>query len=206
VRALLDGSRERQRSRFLASRTDVKGERRVLRLDGKKALFASSGQRATVVDVIRRFAKQQPNPDMRAGRGAAHRRHGQPPRRQLRDPGRGQGLTRRNHVLDLKKALPSSLTAHLKLAQPKRKSETHRVVALQRRLQALSMAFLQPLILGGAAYVPRGLQRPEDRVALGQSGQSVNDLESAIAVMGRLVAWAQIRSALGAMGRRSPMN
>jgi hypothetical protein len=54
-------------------------------------------------------------------------------------------------VLRLSLARRRPLTAHLKVAQPKWKSEAHHVVALQRRLQAVSMAFLQPLILGGAA-------------------------------------------------------
>jgi hypothetical protein len=68
-------------------------------------------------------------------------------------------------------------------------------VALQRRLQAVSMAFLQPVQLGGRPYVLRALQPSEDRITLTPTGQSPADLEGLMEALGRLVAWAQLRSA-----------
>ncbi|MGJ7509436.1 DUF2252 domain-containing protein [Variovorax sp. GT1P44] len=198
VRALLDGLRERQRSQFLAGRTDIDGRLRVLRTDGKKALAASDEQRAKVIEVVDRYAAAQANPKFYRVLDVARRIAGTGSLGVDRYAilVEGKGSTEGNYVLDLKQALPSSLVPHLKVPQPKWKSEAHRVVALQRRLQAVSMAFLQPVMVDGSPYVLRGLQPTEDRVTLGgKSAQGATDLEGVIAVMGKLVAWAQLRSA-----------
>jgi hypothetical protein len=84
---------------------------------------------------------------------------------------------------------------HLKVAQPNWKTEAHRVVELQRRVQAVSMAFLQPVFVGKNACVLRGLQPAEDRITLNGSRQRTSDLEHMVGVTGRIVAWAQLRSA-----------
>jgi uncharacterized protein (DUF2252 family) len=198
VRVLLDGLRDRQRPQFLASRTDLKGRRRVLRTDGKKALPASDQQRALALQVIQEYAATQPNPKFYEVLDVARR---------IAGTGSlgvdryailivGKGSPDGNYVLDLKQAMPSSLVPHLKVAQPKWKSEAHRVVTLQRRVQAVSMAFLQPVVVGRVPYVLRALQPAEDRVALGgKSAQSASDLEGVITEMAKLLAWAQLRSA-----------
>ena len=90
---------------------------------------------------------------------------------------------------------PSALLPYLTVPQPKWKSEAHRVVALQRRVQAVSMAFLQPLRIGKQSYVLRALQPSEDRVTLDRSSQTMKELERVLGVMGRLTAWDQLRSA-----------
>lgn len=107
----------------------------------------------------------------------------------------GKGSPDGNYLLDLKQARPSSLVQHLKAAQPKWKTEAHRVVELQRRVQAVSMAFLRPVLIDGKPYVLRGLQPSEDRIALTRSREETGDLEHLIGVIGRMVAWAQLRSA-----------
>jgi uncharacterized protein (DUF2252 family) len=91
--------------------------------------------------------------------------------------------------------LPSSLIPHLNVPQPKWKTEAHRVVALQRRMQAVSIAFLQPVLVDGRPYVLRALQPAEDRIALDRSRRASGELEQVIGTMGRIVAWAQLRSA-----------
>ncbi len=197
VRELLDGLRDRQRPQFLASRTDMKGRRRVLRADGKKALPASEAQRALVLEVVRQYAAQQPNPGFYEVLDVARRIAGTGSLGVERYAVlvEGKGSPNGNYVLDMKQALPSSLVPHLKVAQPKWKSEAHRVVALQRRVQAVSMAFLQPVVVQRVPYVLRALQPAEDRVALGgRSARSAADLQGVITVMANLVAWAQLRS------------
>ncbi|WP_184528552.1 DUF2252 domain-containing protein [Variovorax sp. Sphag1AA] len=198
VRVLLDDLRERQRTQFLASRTDMKGRRRMLRTDGKKALPASDQQRALAAQVIQQFATGQTNPKFYDVLDVARRIAGTGSLGVDRYAilVEGKGSPDGNYVLDLKQAMPSSLVPHLKVAQPKWKSEAHRVVTLQRRVQAVSMAFLQPVVVSGSPYVLRALQPTEDRVALGgKSAQSAADLEGVITVMAKLVAWAQLRSA-----------
>jgi uncharacterized protein (DUF2252 family) len=112
----------------------------------------------------------------------------------------GKGSPNGNYLLDLKEATPCSLLPYLrlklpKLAQPRWPSEAHRVVAVQRRMQAVSAAFLHPVLFGTGAYVLRGLQPSEDRVTLDRSSQSMDQLQQVLASMGRLLAWAQLRSA-----------
>jgi len=85
---------------------------------------------------------------------------------------------------------------HLKVPRPAWESEAARAVALQRRVQAVSMAFLQPVNFAGASHVLRGLQPSEDRVTLDRSSsRTMSDLEQVIGAMGRIVAWGQLRSA-----------
>ncbi|HEY4752901.1 MAG TPA: DUF2252 family protein, partial [Candidatus Limnocylindrales bacterium] len=106
----------------------------------------------------------------------------------------GKGAPDRNYLIDLKEAKPSSLVAHLKIKQPRWPTEAHRVVAVQRRMQAVSMAFLQPAILGKTSYILRGLQPTEDRVALAGWNGRLRRIEGVMRTMGEVVAWGQLRS------------
>lgn len=53
----------------------------------------------------------------------------------------------------------------------------------------------RPTASEGQPYVLRELQPSEDRVALDKLGRGGKDFEQLVATMGRLVAWAQLRSA-----------
>jgi uncharacterized protein (DUF2252 family) len=68
------------------------------------------------------------------------------------------------------------------------------VVEIQRRMQAISMAFLQPVSINHTPYVLRELQPTEDRVSLNRSKRSLTDIKKVIAIMGSVVAWGQLRS------------
>jgi len=194
VRQLLDDLRERKRPAFLDSRTTVRAGKRVLRANGEKALPASAGERALVADFMRDFAKTQPDPAFYRFIDVARRIAGTGSLGVERYVVlvRGNGSPDANHLLDLKLARPSALAGRLKLAQPRWKTEAHRVVDVQRRAQAAPMAFLQPVFMGERAFVLRGLQPSEDRVELHRS--SADELEQAIAGMGRIVAWSQLRA------------
>jgi uncharacterized protein (DUF2252 family) len=108
---------------------------------------------------------------------------------------RGKGSPDGNYLLDLKRAMASALAPRLKVPQPPWSTEAHRVVAAQLRLQAVSAAFLHPVVVGASPYVLRGLQAEEDRVDLGRSRRSPGDLGRVVETMARIVAWAQLRSA-----------
>ncbi|MCE1241913.1 DUF2252 domain-containing protein [Oryzomicrobium sp.] len=200
VRELLDSLRNRPRSAFLDSRSTLKspkGRKRVLRADGRKALPASAKQRAKVEAFMAAFAKTQPNPEFYKVIDVARRIAGTGSLGVDRYAilVAGKGSPDGNYILDLKEALPSSLVPHLHLKQPRWKSEAERVVAVQRRSQAVSMAFLQPVTMGKKAYILRGLLPSEDRVALdGGNGRKLRRLESVLRTMGELAAWDQLRS------------
>ncbi|AVS64637.1 DUF2252 domain-containing protein [Paracidovorax avenae] len=201
VRTLLDGLRDRQRATFLDGRTVKKGRKRTLRTDGRKALPASDAQRAEVLGFMEDFARTQPHdphfPHFFRVLDVARRIAGTGSLGVDRYAilVEGKGSPDGNYLLDLKQALPSSLVPHLKTKQPRWGSQAERVVAVQRRVQAVSMAFLQPVEMGGRPYVLRGLQPLEDRVTIAGASQKLADIRGVVATMGRLVAWGQLRSA-----------
>ena len=69
-------------------------------------------------------------------------------------------------------------------------------------MQAVSPAFLAPVTLGARACVLRDLQPSADRVDLAAWQGKLRRLETAIATMGQILAWAQLRSS----GRQGSAN
>ena len=196
VRDLLDGLRDRQRSRFLDARTQFQGRKRILRVDGVKALPATEAQRSAITEFMAGFAQTQPNPGFFQVLDVARRIAGTGSLGVDRHVVLvlGKGSPDGNYLLDLKQALPSSLAPHLKVVQPRWKTQADRVVTTQRRMQAVSMAFLHPVMLGKIPYVLRDLQPADDRITLDRSNSSMRVMEQLVHTMGNVVAWAQLRS------------
>jgi uncharacterized protein (DUF2252 family) len=110
----------------------------------------------------------------------------------------GKGSPDGNYLLDLKEALPSTLAAHVPCAQPPWPTEAYRVVTIQRRLQAVSPAFLQPVSMGDK---PRSPRCNPPRIAHAQRlGENRRMLEPTLLTMAKLLAWAQLRSSAGKVG------
>lgn len=196
VKGLLDTLRDRQRPDFLNTRTQLKGKKRTLKTDGKRALPATKAQREQVQTFMEAFSRTQPHPTFFKVLDVARRVAGTGSLGVDRFAilVQGKGSPDANYLLDLKQALPSALVPHLKLKQPKWPTQAHRVVAVQQRMQAVPMAFLQAVTMGGTSYVLRGLQPSEDRVSLDGARQSLADIKKVIATMGCIVGWAQLRS------------
>ena len=196
VRSLLDGLRTRQRSEFIGSRTELRSGRRVLRSDGRRALPASDEQRATVAAFMAAFARTQPHPLFYKVLDIACRVAGTGSLGVDRFAilVAGKGSPDGNYLLDLKEALPSTLAAHVACPQPAWPTEAHRIVAIQRRLQAVSPAFLQPVSVRDRPYVLRALQPSEDRLTLAAAASSRRAFEPTLQTMAKLLAWAQLRS------------
>lgn len=196
VRNLLNRLRDRKRLEFLDSYTHLRGKRRILRIDEGKALAVSDTQDAMIRDFMAGYAQAQPDPGFYRVLNVARRVAG------TGSLGvdryivlvAGKGSPDRNYLLDLKLSLPSSLAPYLKTPQPKWNSEPDRIVTVQRRLQAVSMAFLEPVSLGQRGFVIRGLQPSEDRVSLARAMSRVQRTQL-VTTMGSVVAWAQLRSA-----------
>ena len=196
VRTLLDDLRVRQRRDFLNTRTVLKGRKRVLRTDGVKALAVNETQRTCVMNFMNAFAKTQPNPDFYSVIDVGRRIAGTGSLGVDRYAilVRGKGSPNSNYLLDLKQALPSTLARRVRVCQPQWCSEAARIVSVQRRMQAVSFAFLRPVLVGEEPFVLRALQPSEDRVTLRVARQSTAELEQLIQTMGRLTAWAHLRS------------
>lgn len=197
VAQLLDRVQKRQRPDLLDSRTERNGKKqRRIRLDGKKALPVSDKQGQRIAGFMREFAATQADPGFYQMLDVARRIAGNGSLGVERYIVlvEGKGSPDGNYLLDLKAAQPSALTPHLKLKQPHWPSEAQRIVAIQQRVQAVSMAFLQPAQIGKTAYVLRGLQPSEDRVALDDWNKRLRRLEGVMKAMGEIVAWGQLRS------------
>lgn len=196
VRDLLRELKQRTRAALLDSRTDSKGGKRKLRVDGRKALPVDAGSRQKVVDLINTFAKTQPHPEFFKVIDVARRIAG------TGSLGieryvilvRGRGGPDENFLLDLKHAPSSALTSRVLLKQPQWPSEAERVVSIQRRIQAIPPAFLAPLSMGDRSYVLKELLPSQDRVELAQWDGKIRRLEMVMKTMGEVVAWAHLRS------------
>jgi uncharacterized protein (DUF2252 family) len=207
IAELLDNLRQRSRPLFLDSRTQVRRGRRRLRIDGQKALPATVKQHAQVAAVIHDFALTQNNPPFFHVLDIARRIAGTG----SLGLGRyvilveGKGSPAGNYLLDLKQIKTSCLLPHLKSAlkvkQPRWPSQAQRVVSVAERMQAVPMAFMHTVPWPGAQsgdqppWVLRGLQPSEDRIALATRRASTEQMQQLLGDLGRLLAWAQLRSA-----------
>ncbi|MBV8502608.1 MAG: DUF2252 family protein [Paucibacter sp.] len=196
VRALLDDVRCRTRPEFLDRRTLREGKRRSIRCDGKHALTATPEQRAAVIALLADVARRAPDPAFYEVLDVARRIAG------TGSLGvdrfiilvRGKGSPDGNYLLDLKQALPSAPQQRLPLRQPAWPSQAARVVTLQRRMQAVSMAFLEAIDWRDTSYILRGLLPSEDRVSLCAPESGFQGVRGAICAMAGAMASAHLRS------------
>ncbi|MFI5235983.1 MAG: DUF2252 family protein, partial [Gemmatimonadales bacterium] len=79
-------------------------------------------------------------------------------------------------------------------AQPAWRSEAERVVAIERWVQAVAPALLQPMRMERRSWVLRELQPAKDRLALAAVRGRIKPLRGAIETMAQTVAWAHLRS------------
>jgi uncharacterized protein (DUF2252 family) len=200
VKDLLMGLAGRTRQTYLDTRSEVIGRVRRLRLDGKKALPASEEQRDAVASFMKTFAASQPKPQFFKLLDVARRIAGTGSLGVDRFVMlvEGKGSPHANYLLDLKQAVGCSLVPFLKTKQPRWTDDAERVVAVQKRMQAVSQAFLHAVVMKKTPYILRGLQPSEDRVDLSKSQGKLRRLEGAVSTMGQVLAWDQLRSS----GRR----
>jgi uncharacterized protein (DUF2252 family) len=197
VKELLDQLQQRTRVEFLDGRTQKKHKKRHFILDGTKSLPVSEAQRALVNHFMERFASNQPHPEFYKVLDVARRIAGTGSLGVERYAilVEGKDSPDQNYLLDLKQALPSSMAKHLITIQPAWNNDAERVVTLQRRMQAVSMAFLNTEVIGEQSFVLKALQPFEDRVPLIKYHHHIDKLIGVVQIMGQCVAWAQLRSA-----------
>lgn len=197
VRELLDAVGQRSREDFLDTRTHRVGKQRKLTLDNGKALAATREQKARVRAIIEAHAATQLEPEFFRILDIARRVAGTGSLGVERYVVlvHGRGSPDGNFLLDLKEALPSTLAAHLRksVAQPEWSNQAERIVSLQRRVQAVSMAFLQAIAADGRSHVLRALLPSEDRVSLKHCNKHLRRLEDLGACLGQLTAWMHLR-------------
>src|SRR5260221_9044817 len=170
ARALLDAVNGRNGKEFLGRWTELKGRRRVLGdLEGKTLPIARQELRRVgaamrtlappakhesffrVLDVKRRIAGTG---NLGLGRYVV-----------LVE---GHGSPDENYLIDLKENHPSALEPRLTHWKPDWPTPAARVVALQRRLQAIQPALLRPVGFAKKSWTLRELQPVDDRVEIGR--------------------------------------
>jgi uncharacterized protein (DUF2252 family) len=200
VRQLLDQVGARRRGDFLARRCAAPtqpGRYRRLLIDGRRTLEAGAAEQRRVAEFMRGFAATQTEPRFFEVLDVARRIAGTGSLGLQRYVilVRGKGGADGQYLLDLKQVLPSVLAPAGGCRQPRLGGEAQRLVAVQRRMQAVSMALLQAVEFDGLPCVLRELQPSEDRLDLAGLAHHRPALAGSLATMGRLMAWAQLRSA-----------
>ena len=204
VRQLLDGLRERRRIAFLDSRTRLVRRRRRLLIDGRRTLAATDAERAAVTATLDAFAAGQREPGFYRVLDVARRIAGTGSLGVARWVVlvEGHGSPDRNYLFDLKQAGTSSLGRRFRDLQPRWHDDAVRIAAVQQRMQAVTAAFLHPLAHDGRPCTLRALQPSEDRLPFERLATQPELLEGAVGLLGRCVAWAQLRSS----GRQGAAN
>jgi uncharacterized protein (DUF2252 family) len=197
VRDLINDLRDRTQRELLDMRTETGGKARRLLIDRKYTLPVPEVARGRISAFMKKWAARQPNPGFFRLLDVARRITGVShlglPRYVLLVE--GEGSPHGNVLLDLKLSHPSVLAPYLKLPQPEWKNQAERVVTIQHRMQAVTPALLQSVLLNRQPYVLRELQPARDRLSLDLWNGKARRLEKAIGVAGELIAWAQLRSA-----------
>jgi uncharacterized protein (DUF2252 family) len=196
VQELLDRVAARKHKDLLDKRTEKRNGKRKLVIDNKRSAPVTAEERQRVEKFIEAWAARQPEPGFFTLLDVAHRIAG------VGSLGvdrsvllvEGKGSPDRNYLLDLKEELPSSLQPYLKLKQPAWKHEAGRVVTIQERAQGTSPALLTAVEMAGRSYVLKELQPTQDKIDLTEWNDKLHRLEKVVATMGRVTAWAQLRS------------
>jgi len=195
-RALLRRAIRRTRQELLNRLTKLKGGSRRLRIDGVRALAIDAADRSS----LRRFLGDgnvpAPAPHFMKLLDAARRIAGNGslglPRYTLLV--RGRGSPEQNFALDLKFAAPSAVAGWFAGRQPEWPSDAHRVVAVQRIMQAIAPAMLHAVHFKNQPFVLKELQPSIDRLDLSQWREKPRRVMQAVEGMGHVTAWAHLRS------------
>ncbi len=195
IRDLLNPLTLRDRSTYLGSRTKLSNCKRIIKLDGKRALALAAQEKASVMSFVEEFAKQQADPIFYRPIDAARRVAGTGSLGVARYVilVEGRGSPDGNYLIDLKEAIPSALSPYVG-KKSKWQSEAHRVVSVQQWAQAIAPAFLSAVTFQGKPFVLKGLQPTQDRLALDKWNGKLKRLEQIIRSMGEIVAWSHLRS------------
>jgi len=195
VAELLRRVKRRRRGQLLAQRTEIRKERRRLRIDGRHALPADKAQRKHAATILHAYS-QLPH---------GHRLVADDAARRIAGTG-SLGLERyvvlaheegmapvAQRLIDVKLAAPSAWRGMRIRQQPRWKSDAARVVQVQQVMQAASPALLAAVQMDGVSYVVKSLQPTADRVDLGRPN-SAEDLRLVLETMAHAAAWAHLRS------------
>jgi uncharacterized protein (DUF2252 family) len=171
--------------------------RRSLIIDGKHALAVTEKERLAVSAFMKQWGAQQLDPQFFTLLDVARRIAG------IGSLGveryvilvQGKGSPNQNYLLDLKSEVTSSLQPYLMLHQPQWKNDAERAVTIQRWVQSVPPALLEPVILHNTPFVLRELQPTDDKVNSTLLNGKASRLEKLVKTLAKVVAWGELRSA-----------
>ena len=195
VRDLLGSVIERTRLQLLKARTVRTDSGRRLRLNDR-ALPIGTPKRAELEALLERFGAAEGDPRFYRVLDAARRVAGKGSLGLERYVVlvEGKGSPRNNYLLDLKRAVPSTLPASGDRRTVRWRTQAQRVVTTQRLAQAISPALLHAVTIGERSFVLKELQPMTDRLDLARWDGKIARLESAVASMAAVTAWAHLRT------------
>lgn len=199
IRALLFSLKKRSRTAFIESRTELKKGERTLDVKSGRALPASKEAVKKVTAFMQDFAKQQQNPEFFKVIDIARRIAGTGSlgmeRYAILVEGNAKKSKGGHYLLDLKLCgTPAAQPCLDSIKQPHWHTQANRVVTIQRRLQAVSPAFLSAVTIDKQSYALKELLPTQDRLSLSDAKGKVKPLADVLKSMGEIVAWAQLRS------------
>jgi uncharacterized protein (DUF2252 family) len=196
VKDLLQMLKHRKRWEFLDQHTEKSGGKRRLIIDAKHRAVVTMQERSKIEAFIKTFASQQPEPEFFKLLDMAHRIAGTGSLGLERYVllVEGQGSPDHNYLLELKEARASCVMPYLNVSQPRWISDAERIVAVQKRVQSTSPAYLFSVMMDGNPYVLRELQPTADRVELASAQGKLRSLEKVIRTMAEVASWGHLCS------------
>ena len=193
---LLDAVRLRKRKKLIAKRTELRGGKRRIVIDGEKTLAAGTDDAKRAREIVAKVAAGDERRKFFTVLDVARRIAG------TGSLGldrwvvlvEGNGGPAGHYLIDVKEARPSAPAQRSPYRQPKWSNDAARIVAVQQRVQAVMPALLHAVKNGGSSFVVRELQPSHDRLRLASASVEVARLRDAMTAMAQLTAWAALRA------------
>lgn len=186
---------KRRRKDFIKSRTKLDDDKRKIIIDDVRASALPKDLRKEIIEVVKEWAADKPDPDFYKPLDAAARIAGTGSlgleRYGVLIKGKGEP---NNYLLDIKLAKPSPVLQYAGIQQPIWNNEAQRIKDVQKRMQAFPPALLETIQIHDKWFVIKELQPSEDRVNLVDCTGETLKLDSFIKTIASLTAWAQLRS------------
>lgn len=195
VKRLLTDLNGRTQKDFLVSRTELRGGKLALAVDGKHALKLSKAKKAVALDLFKNSMQVSNKNDFYYPLDIARRVAGTGSLGIERYVVLITGDKGKHRLIDMKKTAASALSPYLLVKQTKWHNEAYRVATIQSHSQAMPPAFLKPADDSTNAYLTKELQPTQDRLNLSLWNGKLNKLDNVFETMAEIVAWNHLRNA-----------
>ena len=195
VKRLLTDLNGRTQKDFLASRTEWRGGKLALVVDGKRALKLGKNKKEEALDLFKTCMQVSNQNDFYYPLDIARRVAGTGSLGIERYVVLITGDKGKRRLIDMKKTGASALSPYLSAKQTKWHNEAYRVATIQSHSQAMPPALLKPADYSTNAYLIKELQPTQDRLNLSLWNGKLNKLDNVFETMAEIVAWSHLRNA-----------